>query len=218
MEHEALYYIKKYKLQISLWSAFALIVLTVISIAYNQQIARDRQGKVAVQIQVVPSDALVTIGDTKVTSSGTAYVQPGSYKVTVKKQGFSDYTKVLDVHQESLPSIYVGLSGSDKDAKKWEDDHADQYSVLNRLEVERAAKFNHAQITKNEIIRILPINDPYFTVSYMSDGGDSIHLIVSGVTAKYRMFALDYIRQKGYEPTDYKIEFKGFKNPLEVKS
>ena len=31
------------------------------------------------------------------------------------------------------------------------------------------------------------------------------------------MFAIDHLRKQGFEPTDYNIEFIGFKNPLNIK-
>jgi hypothetical protein len=67
---------------------------------------------------------------------------------------------------------------------------------------------------KNPITTKLPYNDPYYTIGYTprTDGG--VDLTISTPSPRYRFYAVEKIRELGYDPTDFVIVFKDFKNPL----
>ena len=66
------------------------------------------------------------------------------------------------------------------------------------------------------IIKDLPFKDPYFTISYKTLSRSSNDIIVTVYTTspRYRYFALKYLKDHGYDPVDYTVEFVDFKNPL----
>lgn len=212
------YYLSKYKAQLK-WLAtaifIAVMVFMIVSLITN---FIERQGKIGVPVSLVPADASLYVDGQKVSSSGTAYLKPGKRQVKVASPGFTSIEKTYLVYDYNTPAIYVGLSGETKEAKKWQQNNLFRYRKLELLATENAHKYTELFQERNPIVKDLPIKDPYFTISYRNIDDKTIKLTIWGPSARYRQFALDQLRQKGYEPTDYQIEFENFNNPLAAKS
>ncbi len=215
MKYDLSYYIEKYR-RPALVAVALCVVLILGIVAYHQiRLAMERSGTIAVPVEVVPRDAQVTLsnGD-ELPGRGTAYIAPGEYEVTVKKEGFATQTRDLRVSAAAVPYIYIGLTGKSEEAKAWQESHTRDYQNLELLTVAKNRDYTTLFRSANPIVEILPIRDPYYTISYRNYDDTSIELVIFGTSPRYRAVALEFLRDKGYEPTDYRISYEGFENPL----
>lgn len=215
MKYDLSYYLAHYRRYIIAGVALVIAVAIGVTIYVQLNIASQRKGTIAVPVEVVPKDATVTLSnDQKLPSRGTAYIKPGEYIVTVEKEGFATQTRDLRVSAAAVPYIYVGLVGESDEAKKWEQNNKRAYQNLELLTVAKNRDYTTLFRTANPIVEILPVKDPYYTIDYRNHDDTSIELIISGTSPRYREVAIAYLRDKGYEPTDYRITYEGFVNPL----
>lgn len=175
----------------------------------------DRQGKVAVVIRSVPGDAIITF-NTAPESSGTQWIKPGDYTVVAKKDGFTSITRKVRISdQKSQNVVALSLQPESTQAKEWAEKNTDEYQ-RNETFGTIEANANGEYFTKlNPITTKLPFTDPYFKIAYKTNDDQSVTLTVSTPSPRYRFYAVEKIRELGYDPTDFVIEFKDFKNPLE---
>jgi len=176
-----------------------------------------RAGKVAVTVSAVPQDAVVTFSGTN-QGSGTTWLQPGDYTVVAKKDGFAAITRQVRITSDKSQNVVaLSLSPESDSAKKWATDHAIDYQK-NEIYGQIEANSNGEYFTKlHPITTKLPFTDPYFKIAYTVDKGQSITLTISTPSPRYRFYAIEKIREFGYDPTDFTIIFKDFHNPLEQK-
>lgn len=215
MQYDLSYYLAHYRRRIITGVILAFVVITGVIIFAQVQTARERQGTIAVPVEVVPRDATVKLSDgQQLPNRGAAYIKPGDHKVIVSKEGFTTRTYNLRVSENSVPYIYIGLAGKTKEAKDWQKNHARDYQNLELLTVEKNRDYTTLLRSANPIVEILPIKDPYYTIDYRNGDNDSIELSIFGTSPRYREIALEYLRSKGYDPTDYRITYEGFENPL----
>lgn len=215
MLYEPRYYLQKYRRVLIVTGVLCGLAILGFGIYWQYKIAESRQGKLAVPVQVVPSNARVTLSTgEELPSRGEAYIKPGDYKVTVKADGFATQTRELRVSESAAPYIYVGLAGKSADAKKWQENNRRDYDTLEKLTTAKSREYSALFDRNNPIVADLPIHDPYYSVGYRNDGDTSVTLVVWGTSPANRAAALEMLRDKGYEPTDYRIEYDGFENPL----
>ncbi|MFZ2545303.1 MAG: PEGA domain-containing protein [Candidatus Saccharimonadales bacterium] len=190
---------------------FAVIVIWSISTTIN------RQGKIAVVVSAVPNDAQITFSGSN-EGNGTRWIKPGDYTVIAKKDGFTTVTKKVRItDQKSQNVIALSLHAESDDAKNWANTHMAEYQK-NEMYGTIEANTNGEYFSQlNPITTKLPFIDPYFKIAYETNSNQSIRLTVSTPSPRYRFYALEKIRNLGYDPTDFTIVFKDFKNPLESK-
>ena len=176
-----------------------------------------RSGKVATVISVVPSSSQITINGEK-TSNGTKYLKPGTYKISVSKDGFETNNQTAIITSEKDQNVIAAsLLPQSDEAKKWANEHGDDYTkneIYGSIQANSNGKFF---ASKNPITEKLPFEDPYFNIGYVANTDQSIKLTISTPSPRYRFFAIEQIRKWGYDPTDFTIEFRDFKNPLAPK-
>lgn len=175
----------------------------------------DRYGKTPLTISVVPSSAKVTV-DNRTLGDGTHWLKDGTYSVTVEKEGFKTQKNSLLVTSSKKQNVLaVSLTPESDEAKKWASEHEREYSKNEQYGAIEARENGEFFTNKNPITTRLPFTDPYFTIGYRADEDNSVILTVTTPSPRYRFYAVEKIRELGYEPTDFIIEFKDFKNPLE---
>ena len=218
MQYELSYYLGKYRRQL-LAGVIVLVLLLIGLVAfYTIRTSQQHQGKIAVPVEVVPRDAKVTLSTgEELTSRGTTYIKPGEYEVSVTKEGFETQNRPLRVSNDSVPYIYIGLAGKTKEAKEWQENNLSEYGRLELLTVEKNREYDTLFSSANPIIEGLPIQDPYYSIDYKNRDDRSIELIIWGTSPKNRQAAIDLLRNKNYEPTDYRVLYDGFDNPLETR-
>ncbi len=175
----------------------------------------DRSGKLPLTISTVPSDAKVLI-DNRTLGKGTHWLVAGQYEAKVEKEGFAAQEATITITSKKTQNVLaISLVPQSDTAKKWASEHQDEYKKNEQygaIEAREAGKYFTDQ---NPITTKLPFTDPYFTIGYRADKDESILLTVTTPSPRYRFYAVEKIRQLGYEPTDFVIEFKDFRNPLE---
>lgn len=214
MKYEPTYYLSKYKKRIIAWSLFAVALVSIISFATWQEQLEQRRGKVEVVVKTVPKDSSIIINGKKYSGS-SLYIEPGKYNITISKDGFLSHSQELIVNEVDNPKVYVGLSPDSEEARRWQARHRSDYTDLENQSFEYAQEYGENFQRRWPITKILPIKDPYFTVSYRVDENSEITITIKGTSPRYREFAIEEIRKNGFEPTDYRFEFIGFSNPLE---
>lgn len=214
MPQEVRLLLQRYKKHLLLGGLFVVVSVVFIAFAVWQQQVDERAGKIAVQVHTVPKDAIVSV-DGHEYDGATIYLNTGTHQATVSKEGFSSYTQELVVNEVAESRIYAGLAPESDDAKKWQSRHTREYAELERQSFQFSQSYGEAFSERFPIVSSLPLQDPYFTISYKVDAGGDIVLTVKGTSPRYREFAIEELRRRGFEPTDYRFEFIGFTNPLE---
>jgi hypothetical protein len=204
-------FMQKYRKSIAI-GAVGFVALMII---WAILIAVDHTGKVPLVVSVVPGDSKVEFnGQSK--GNGTQWLKAGVYEVAVKKDGYVTVTRKVNVDDKKEQNVMaVSLLPQSDDAKKWAASHQDDYKkneAYGAIEAQSDGKYFASQ---NPITTKLPFTDPYFKIGYITDDAHkSIKLTVETPSPRYRFYAVEKIRQMGYDPTDFIIEFKDFHNPL----
>lgn len=194
----------------------SLLLLGVL-IAWGAMTYISRIGKIGVTISTVPSDATVFVNNAP-TRGGTIWVVPGKYTIRASKEGFATSEKKVDASAAKEQNVVaMALTPQSDTAKQWASQHQDEYKNNEIYGAIEARENGAAFAAAHPITKTLPYTDPYYQISYLRDGDESIILTVSTDSPRYRYYAVKKLRELGYEPTDFTIKFTDFKNPLEVK-
>ena len=196
------------------------IIIGIIGvISYNVYLSFERSGKQKIELVIAPNDADVSLTHTqtkKITKShhGTVYVEPGTYRISVQKNGFRLFEKTQDITKDN--TVIAELLPETAEAKKWAKNHQDQYQKLSIIAGKKAREYGEKLTATYPLFAALPIKDAYYSIGRSIKNGEQIVLITTP-SPQYRYVALRRIVRMGYKLSDYKIEFKDFKNPLEAQ-
>jgi hypothetical protein len=194
---------------------FGVFLLIVGAIGYGAYSFIDRNGKIEVTVNAVPSDAHITFNDVS-TGAGTIYLKEGKYIVKGTKEGFNDFSTSIYIDKDHH-SVNVPLVASSDSAKQWQKDNLSKYTDLEGSAGQAANDEGEAFATKNPITTVLPFENLIYTIGYRADPsdptGNSIILEIDAAEG-YRNAAVEQIRNLGYDPTDFKINFRDYKNPF----
>ena len=193
----------------------SLIVIAGIFVIFSI-ILFQRNGKVAITVRSLPVDSSVIFNGTP-TKEGVTYVEPGTYTVIVKKEGFANYQQTVAVAEGNPATVSAALVPVSDEAKKWAKDHKSEYADFTTLkqdtEVSKETKIKNL----NPITQKLPYKNLLYNISYRADetdrNGERIVIQIDASRA-YREAALFQIRKWSFDPTDYIIEFRGYTNPI----
>lgn len=213
MNHSDEPFIQKHRQRIIISVAllFAIIIIWAIAIYVG------RIGKTPLVVSLVPSDATVII-DGQRHGNGTLWLADGTYQIAVEKEGFETQKKsILVTNKKEQNVAAVSLNPKSDDAKKWAEKHQNDYTKNEQYGAIEARSNGEYFTNKNPITAKLPFKDPYFTIGYRTEKDDSITITVVTPSPRYRFYAIEQIREWGYDPTDFVFDFKDFHNPLEAK-
>jgi hypothetical protein len=194
----------------------ALIVIILALLGYGIYKQAMMAGGIAVTVSVAPNDAKISV-DGKTVGPGTIYLKPGKkYTVKASKDGFLAYNGSQYIDSSSS-NITVALQPATDEAQKWVNDNQQQYTDV---EAQAGARENAAGqefSDKNPITDDLPIDNLIYTIGYKNDNsdpsGNSIILTIDAAQG-YRNGAVQAIRDLGYDPSKFKIEFYNYTNPF----
>jgi hypothetical protein len=196
-------------------SLVIIALIVVAGLGYWIYGAVSRSGKIAVSVTAVPGDAVITANDTRILP-GTAYLKPGEYTFKASKTGFESYSSTKHIDQNNT-TVNISLAPISDDAKKWAADNEQSYFDLEGEAGTQAEREGEAFREKNPIVDLLPTSTLIYTIGYRNDNsdpsGNSIILTVDAAPG-YRNGAVQAIKDMGYDPTQFKIEFKGYTNPF----
>jgi hypothetical protein len=183
-----------------------LLVAGIVTFFVNSS---DKKGKIQVSTVSVPSDSIIKVNGKEVGKNFS--VNPGEYTISGSKNGFETYDyKIKFSKDESEKKLFFVLSPQSESAKEWADKNQKLYREVEQQAGEQA-QIEGAEITeKYPIISFLPVDRGYFRIDYKQDPAtQEITVQITGDAAG-RQIALSTIRGWGIEPTDYKVEFRGF--------
>lgn len=209
--------IRSYMNRKVLFSSIIIGVLLLGVVAYSIFTAVSRGGKEPVSVNILPGDASLTANGQKI-STGTQYLAPGTYTIEAKRDGFSDFKYEVMIGKPNKEKIDIALIPVSDEAKKWAKDNQKLYLEREGKGGEEARKKGEEFFKLNPIARQLPIRNILYTISYTVDPSDPTdNSIILHIEAPegYREGVINKIRQLGYDPTDYKINFKVYENPFD---
>ena len=188
-----------------------IVGLAILSLVIWQKI--QNQGKVAIGIRKLPSDAKIVLND-KTISSSTIYLEPGTYTLKGSSEGFADYERTIDIpdNSEDLKAFFV-LDPKSDEALKQVGESTEEYLKLEKEASEYYAKTSEQTADKYPIIEDLPYRSPLYSIEY-SLVKDDFKIQIKSSDALGRQVAIGRIKDFGYPPTDYIIEFLGLDNPF----
>ena len=194
-------------------SVTGLIILA--TIGYFIYISIDRNGKIPIVIDAVPGDATITIDD-KPGSTGKSYIAPGSHVILAKKEGFADFRTIKYLDQTDQ-LIVIPMTPESDTARKWAEAHQDDFLDLEGQAGVAANQEGESFRQKNPIVNLLPYDNLFYTIGYRDDTSDKTgNSIIIEIDASdgYRQSALYQLTQWGYDPTQFKINFRNYTNPF----
>ncbi len=192
------------------------VVMVLVFAGYKIGLAISRRGMTPVTIYVAPSDSQVYI-DGDESKSGVVYMTPGKYDFSAAREDFKEDKKTKSVGDKPV-NVYLLPTPSNAAGAAYIRNNievqAEQASVYDKMASEQ-----HDNLSKNSpLLNKLPYTDieNYFSIDYGASETrkDNIELVVSNSTSEGRLNALKWIRQQGYDPTDFEVKFVDFDNPL----
>lgn len=185
-------------------------------IAYSIYIVVSRSGKEPVQVYILPSEATVTVDGQKL-SAGIEYLSAGTHEIQAKSEGFTDYKGTITIGQTNKESIDIALDPVSDAAKEWAKKNQKLYLDREGRSGERSRERGKEFYRLNPITKQLPITNVLYSIGYIVDQSDpSGNSIILQVQASqgYREAMLAKIRELGYDPTNFKINFKIYESPF----
>lgn len=192
----------------------SIAILFIVLIVWGVVTYVSRLGKVSVTIATVPRDAQVTING-RDASSGTHWHIPGTYKITATKDGFVSRTKTVIVSRDKQQNaVALSLTPESDAAKKWAEINVSAYKSNEAYGAIEARANGEYLKKKHPITNVLPYTDPYYEISYEITPESALTVTIATPSPRYRYLAIEKLRGLGYNPTEFRVVFKDFKNPL----
>jgi hypothetical protein len=193
---------------IGLGIGILLIVIVGIGV-FNRT---NQSGKIAVSVTLFPSDVNATLDNYEL-HSGTMYFDPGTYTLKSTKSGFENLSKTVIIN-ETQKTLVVAPTAKSPEAIKWAKNN---YNKIQGLQDAHALEIGKDFSNHNPIAKYLPYKTFFYSVGYRMDQsdptGNSI-IIEIDATEGYRQSAIYRIRQLGFDPADFTINFRGYENPF----
>jgi hypothetical protein len=193
----------------------SLIILTGL-IGYSVYLTISRAGKEPVKVYAVPSDATITANGQPI-APGTTYLAPGEYSIEATRGGFTSYKETIKIDKPNETDIDIALRGVSKSAIEWEQKNQKLYLEREGRAGIRAGNKGERFSKANPIVRKLPFKNLLLTIGYQLDPADKSEMSIIlqiDAAAGYRAAALQKVRDLGFEPTDFKINFKNYVSPF----
>ncbi|MFZ1801410.1 MAG: hypothetical protein WAW62_02760 [Candidatus Saccharimonas aalborgensis] len=198
--------------------ALGVVLLLGVSIIFLIPLIT-RAGKQAVGVYIAPKDSTVMVDGSK-TSDKTLYLTPGTHRIVVTKDGFSQSVQLYEVKEGKSSDeqiITAMLEPKSEEAKRWYQANTGEYLVVEGVVGNKAGREGNTFRKKNPIVDNLPYSTMLYTIGYKNDpldeSGNSIILTISA-PAVYRNAAINQILNWGYNPVDYKIVINNERNPF----
>ena len=191
-----------------------LVVGLVGFTSYNLIMRTDKE---PVTVHLLPSDTKLLVNNVQV-GEGTAYLKPGTYTLKATRSGFESIDQKVTIGKPNKAVIDLALTPISESALKWQSDNAQLYYAFEGRTATQAKEKGEAFTADNPITDQLPFENFIYTIGYRSDpadsSGNSIILSIDAATG-YRNAATDKIRELGYDPTNFKIEFNDYESPFD---
>jgi len=197
--------------------AFIAIVLLVAGfVGFSAFIISTRSDKQPVTVNLLPSDTKLLANDEQI-QNGTAYLEPGTYALKASRGGFKSVEKTVVISNPNTLVIDMALEPVSDSAIQWKKDNEQLYLDYEGRAGVRASQEGESFTKLNPITAKLPFENLLYTIGYRADPSDSTGnsiIITVDAFSGYRNAAINKISSLGYDPTNYKIEFKNYESPF----
>lgn len=170
----------------------------------------NKKGKVRVELVLAPPVAEITV-DGVIQKKQTLYLAPGSHTFKARLDEFEENTQVVNIQQPT--TVRLLLTPQTAKAKELADKYEEIYSEAEAAAGEEASNAGSDFIQKNPIATKLPRIRDYYRIDYANKSGKFVVQITANNSLGRRV-ALEQIKDWGYDPADYIIEFPNLINPF----
>lgn len=195
---------------------FTSLFIGILVVGYNVFLFISRIGETKVVIEAAPKSSLIFING-EPGHAGANYLSEGEYTIQARMSGFTDAEEKIQVLDKPQVVYLLPEANTEKARQYLTDNPGDQ---TDRVVLWDKLAYKKGQTTRSKtpIIESLPYTSvgEYFSIDFGPSDNPKIgtELIVSNSSPEGRANALKWIRQQGYDPTDYYIKFVDFNNPL----
>lgn len=192
-------FIYKYR---AVFIILAVVLVVVLLFYYGVVYSRPQ-----LDIEVAPEDATVMLNDTIITE-GSHHIEPGQYVVTASREGFADYRHQFTMEDDL--SLFIGLEPITDEALIYVHRNSQEFLEVEALSGELAREEGEQFRGDNPIVEHLPYRSLIFNIDYRLNDDENIVLIISADGERDRNYALDQIREWGFNPDDFTIEYQSY--------
>lgn len=196
--------------------SIAIVALVAIPVALWIRTSISQQGTVQVAILTVPEDATVVVKDVSYTGKKSFRIAPGVYEVKTSKEGFSETTQTITVSEDTKTTVIAALNPESIEAQQWAQRNQLKYTRLEGQAGQLANEKGRAFNEEYPITKKLPLQKATYRLGYRQvseKASDGIIVTISAYQG-YREAALQELRDLGFDPSDYTIEFTNYRNPF----
>lgn len=195
-----------------------VFVLVLLLIGFTVLNSSKHKGTTKIDIHVIPEDSQIKVDG--VVSDKVTYLNAGNHKFEAHKEGWADAIQTIEIKaEEKQRNVYLVPAPNSKEVSDWLNKNP---KVQQQRETFGSINFevNGTQVSKKyPLVVKLPYIDRYFRIDYgvgvkSKDQATSTAIYIRASSAENRQMALNWIRQQGFDPTDYEIVFKNFNNPF----
>lgn len=202
-------------------AALTLIALILaVLLGYQTYVFLSHLGKEQVIIRVAPQSATLTVDSRTYTGPQTLYLEPGTHELSAYRDGFSSMSKKITVKKGKSQSVMFPLVPQTSDAKTEANDpvNAKLYDQIDAEGSANAQQEGEQFAKENPITNLLPDENLLYTIGYRADpNNENKVILVIDAGQGYRNAAVEHIRDLGFDPADYIIEFRDYTNPFTGK-
>ena len=194
-----------------------LLLLSLGAIAYFATQRFNSNDKTPLHISIFPEDALITL-DGEMIEPGTQRLDTGVYSLKATRDGFDDYSKTV-VLEKDEQTVAILMVPNTAEARGLSEKNQAAYMKVFGEGQRAASEIGKTFNDRNPIARKLPDKTFFYSIGYRMDqsdpSGNSI-IIEIDASETYREAALFRIRQLGFDPTDFTINFRNYENPFSL--
>ena len=195
-------------------SVFGLAI--IITIAITIYLGITRAGTYKVSIVIAPADSQVAV-DGHIANDDTLYLKPGEHTYTVSRPDFRSYSDTITVTDSGEQYISAALEPINDAGRTYASQVDSEYSKVLEIGGIAAEQRGEKFTDKNPITKDLPYSNMLFSIGYRLDpsdtSGDSIIVTIDSSDV-YRENAITQLKNLGYNPAEYNIEFTDLENPF----
>lgn len=199
---------KRRNLLLALGGALAVVVIiSVVGIIIRLV------NSATVEILVAPTDATITIGGHNF-SNGTVNMQPGTYEVSVTREGFESYSGTFEAISGETVNLDVCLDTTEETAGWYDDTTSADYQACQEVTDRKIITAEQEWLDSDPILRVLPYHnyDAGYDIDYSTDEDLNITVSITPLSCNQSRAdwlyeeALQYLRNQGIETENYVIE------------
>jgi hypothetical protein len=149
------------------------VVLFVVAVVIAVTTLVSRIGKVAVVVKFAPFDTTVALNGTPVKNNATNYVLPGNYILTAEREHFEGRSENITI-AEGDKYVFGKLMPSDEEGMRIATERQGEFLEIEGIMGGLADEEGAALKEKWPILKYLPVNNQFYSISYSYDAGEPV--------------------------------------------